>query len=576
MAISVAINMEDLQRQLMELAQRMEAMQGEVVNLRGENAQLRQVRDVSWEALQRLPDLVLAVQEQSAQMTRRQRRTLVDNKGIGKPNVFKNVEKEFVHWARKVELYITGVYPEMEVVLNWATDSQERVTRAMVLAQFGDEADDLDIVADVQNLNTQVYSCLYALTEGESADVVAAVEKGNGVEAWRALHRRWDPSVAGRSRAILREVISPKRSSLDNVLANLVIWEEQVRRYEQRKDKEGNRQKVPDDIRMSSVEALVPEELEKHLLLNSQRLSTYALMRDEVVMYAEARTGQSLSGRLKKDPNTMDIDALTQEKGKAKGKGKKGKGKGKDGGPKSDVSKIECWNCGKKGHRQADCYTKKKYDKKGDGAKANGKGKGQGANALEIVQEMSSTALDLCSVSRAEGQGGDTLQWAKINLDTGAACTAWPLDFAPKTRAEVADTSMRFKTATGEKIDANYVKKVLAIDERGRKRRMHGRVAPVHKPLASAGSVCDAGADVYLGKEGGYIVGGKFMENLRKAFDEIAAEEAYADLTPVYREDGVYNFYVQVQSLTLDISAGDTVAQEENPLRGGSRQAPQP
>ena len=155
-------------------------------------------------------------------MGRRERRTLVDNKGIGKPNTFKNAEKEFAHWARKVELYITGVFPQMEAVLNWATESQEsqeRVTRAMVLAQFGDDADDLDIIVDVQDLNTQIYLCPFAFTEGESADVVAAVEKGNGVEAWRSLHGRWDPSVTGRSRAILREVINPKRSSLDNVLA---------------------------------------------------------------------------------------------------------------------------------------------------------------------------------------------------------------------------------------------------------------------------------------------------------------------------------------------------------------------
>ena len=52
MAISVAIKMEELQRQLLELVQRMEAMQREVVNLRDENAQLRQVRDSSWEAFQ--------------------------------------------------------------------------------------------------------------------------------------------------------------------------------------------------------------------------------------------------------------------------------------------------------------------------------------------------------------------------------------------------------------------------------------------------------------------------------------------------------------------------------------------
>jgi hypothetical protein len=81
--------------------------------------------------------------------------------------------------------------------------------------------------------------------------------------------------------------------------------------------------------------------------------------------------------------------------------------------------------------------------------------------------------------------------------------------------------------------------------------RLQGRVAPVHKPLASAASVCDAGADVYLGSDGGYIISGEAKARLRKAFDKIVAEDGYLDLVPVYREDNVYNFYVQVQRMDL-------------------------
>ena len=63
---------------------------------------------------------------------------------------------------------------------------------------------------------------------------------------------------------------------------------------------------------------------------------------------------------------------------KGKGKGGKGKGKGK--------GMIECWECGRMGHRQQDCPNKGKGkgnkggkgDKgKGKGFKGKGKGKGQ-------------------------------------------------------------------------------------------------------------------------------------------------------------------------------------------------------
>ena len=123
--------------------------------------------------------------------------------------------------------------------------------------------------------------------------------------------------------------------------------------------------------------------------------------------------------------------------------------------------------------------------------------------------------------------------------------------------------------------ELNYVKKIIAVDGRGDRRRMQGRVAPVHKPLASAGSVCDAGADVYLGGEGGYIEGGKFMEKLRKAFDKIASEEGYMDPAPVYSKNGVYNFCTQVQSLALDVSASDVEMQSKT-AAGGPRPANQP
>eukprot|EP00971_Amphidinium_carterae_P110177 2182470-Amphidinium_carterae.1 len=40
---------------------------------------------------------------------------------------------------------------------------------------------------------------------------------------------------------------------------------------------------------MASLEALLPEDLEKHVQLQRSRLDTYAKLREEVVLYAEAR-----------------------------------------------------------------------------------------------------------------------------------------------------------------------------------------------------------------------------------------------------------------------------------------------
>ena len=43
--------------------------------------------------------------------------------------------------------------------------------------------------------------------------------------------------------------------------------------------------KMDDEIKLAGLEALVPEELEKHLILNSNRLRTFEDARLEIVTY---------------------------------------------------------------------------------------------------------------------------------------------------------------------------------------------------------------------------------------------------------------------------------------------------
>ena len=49
--------------------------------------------------------------------------------------------------------------------------------------------------------------------------------------------------------------------------------------------------KINDEIKLAGLEPLVPEELEKHLILNSDRLRTFEDARREVVTFVEAKFG---------------------------------------------------------------------------------------------------------------------------------------------------------------------------------------------------------------------------------------------------------------------------------------------
>ena len=62
-------------------------------------------------------------------------------------------------------------------------------------------------------LADQLYTVLMTLLEGESFDILVGSGSGGGLEAWRRLHKRWDPLTTGRARGLLRETLSLGRPS---------------------------------------------------------------------------------------------------------------------------------------------------------------------------------------------------------------------------------------------------------------------------------------------------------------------------------------------------------------------------
>ena len=78
---------------------------------------------------------------------------------------------------------------------------------------------------------------------------------------------------------------------------------------------------------------MTDESLRDHLVLQSKRLTTYAMVRDEVMDAVQARAAIGSSPML--------VDALMD--GKGKGKGKKAKGESKDTKRKNDKDKRKGW-----------------------------------------------------------------------------------------------------------------------------------------------------------------------------------------------------------------------------------------
>ena len=406
-------------------------------------------------------------------------------------------------------------------------------------------------------------------------------------------------------------------------------WEEQIRRYERRKDAHGNRTKLDEDTKMSAFETLLPEDIENHLMLNRKRLSTYELQKEEVNMILESRIGAKIrepnlkKGIHGKSSDAMDVDAFGKGgKSKSKGKGSfhhsftpksaKGEGKGKGSGTgKSNAThakKFEgiCDNCGKYGHKKAECWSKqqsntsnskgpKGNERKGGDRKGNSKGKSKGARSFENAGEPDAEVgdFDLSPLNPTTLVSNDVSskeeEWIKLNLDTGAAVTAFPESMAP---AGLKGNGQNYKTATGELTPDQGQIRVVGFSENNKRVRVNGRVAKVHKPLLSASKCVNNGQCVWLSQGGSWLI--QKTDVAVKQVERILwkhAMQGKATFIPLYEERGVYNLYVkkdkieaveevsgkeEVQALTKDLKAcsREELEQEIQRLRSSFQRQP--
>ena len=238
--------------------------------------------------------------------------------------MFSSREEHFYVSTKKIENHVFGVFPYVRGALAFVAESQDVVTAATVgVPELGVET---SAVIDVQ-----LFVVLSALTEGESFDIVMSAGGDHGCESWRKLHRKMESVHSGTSTKFLLR--APTRAKMPELVCAIEKMEDLVRRCSSRRDAQGNAHNFAEDIRMSSLEALLPDDLEKHVQLNRARLTSYGVLREEIKTYCECRghanalnTAQKGSSHPGDDP--MDIGAFGKGKGK-QGKGKHGKGKGK-------------------------------------------------------------------------------------------------------------------------------------------------------------------------------------------------------------------------------------------------------
>ena len=261
-------------------------------------------------------------------------------------------------------------------MLEWAAELATEITTTAIDLDF--LPTDTNVDRGVQNLEFvlhQMHTALMALTSYEANDIVANSRK-DPLEAWRRLQKRYDPTTGGSFLLDGAHFWNSKRDRR---------WESYVSRYEKKlKDK------LDDEIKLAGLEALVPEELEKHLILNSNRLRTFEDARLEVVTYVEAKFGSRIRDSKPSDTGSpghsdpMDVDAVNSLSS--------GKGKG------SPSPHDGCFKCGG-AHVQRDCNARKRT-----GKQSSGKGK-QSKSWSKSEGEGKSKENKRKSEGRSKGKG---------------------------------------------------------------------------------------------------------------------------------------------------------------------------
>ena len=244
-----------------------------------------------------LADAVRAIHNLATAQVRKDTPNLIDVKGLGRPKEFTGREEDFQQWLKKDGGFFCWCDQRVEMMLEWAAEQPTEITTTAMDLEF--LPTDTNEDRGVQNLDfvlQQRHTALKALTSYEANDVV--------MNSGRIRCRRSGDSRSDmiRQQEEGNETFCLGRCSPLELQAGIERWESYVSRYEKKlKDK---------------MEALVPEELEKHLILNSNRLRTFEDARLEVVTYVEAKFGLRIRDSKPSDTSTrghsdpMDVDAV--------------------------------------------------------------------------------------------------------------------------------------------------------------------------------------------------------------------------------------------------------------------------
>ena len=192
----------------------------------------------------------------------------IDTRQIGKPDQFQSDPAEYSDWSFVFKAYMScistnyiGLFERIEA---------SRIPMPNRLLDANDKA-----------LSSQLYYFLAILVKGRALDIIQNSGPGDGVEAFSKLEETYHPKVASRFVGSLTLILSTRFSS--DIESELEFFEKNIGRYEQESGKT-----LDDEILLGVViNGLQDNSMRDHIIRNSSRLTTYQLVRTELLKLPE-------------------------------------------------------------------------------------------------------------------------------------------------------------------------------------------------------------------------------------------------------------------------------------------------
>ncbi len=149
------------------------------------------------------------------------RRGVVDAKGVKAPDKFSGAQKDWKAWMFQFEGWVASQFEDGQKLLDDARLKSDSVITSA-------DIDDWDMQhPDAKRMNAQLWTVLTSMTKQgtEALSIVMNSTKGAGLDAWRRLCKKHDPDNPHTNMHMLRKIMQPKESPLNELVGAIETWE---------------------------------------------------------------------------------------------------------------------------------------------------------------------------------------------------------------------------------------------------------------------------------------------------------------------------------------------------------------